>query len=571
MHADIDTAAACLDRGDLAQAERICRLDLASNSDEPSARALLGRILRASGKFEEAQTEFRRAVQARPTFVEAWVQWAALLESGGHAENARECLALGLKHAPDSHALHNDIALIYLTLKEFAAAAFHARRAVALLPHSAASHFNLGLVCRAQGNLKEAVAAFREAVHLNPSAANFHYALGETLIETDRSEARQALEKVLALQPRHAEAIDRLGSIDAFEGQIEEALAKFELALAWNPSLMRAVGHKTNALFLQGRLPEAWALYRRRFEVAAFKHDPHGRFSAPKWQGEVLDGKSLLIWTESGLGEEVLQAGMFHDVLKRVSRLTVECSPRLESLFKRSFPGVTIIPRTNPSRACSALIEADFQMAGGDIGGWLRDAWPRFTPHSGYLVPPTSKVEELKKKYRAAPLHLVVGLSWASVGSGLSKSKTLDLNDCAPILGVSGIRFVNLQHGANPSDVTAVAESLGAEILTDPTIDPKGDMDDVAAQVAAMDLVISVSNTAVHVAGALNVPVWNIVPGYNATGMWHWFGHAERSPWYPAMRLYRRNTPRVDELMGKIAEALETEKASRLAARQARS
>jgi hypothetical protein len=162
------------------------------------------------------------------------------------------------------------------------------------------------------------------------------------------------------------------------------------------------------------------------------------------------------------------------------------------------------------------------------------------------------QVAALRRKY-AKPGCVIVGLCWASKGSGQSGSKTLALADFAPLLKVPNVVFVDLQYAADADERAAVQAQLGIQIITDSEVDLGGDMDVVAAQVAAMDLVVSVSNTTVHLAGALNVPVWNIVPGHNATGLWHWFADGETSPWYPSMRIYRRRSRTSGALMQQIA------------------
>lgn len=113
--------------------------------------------------------------------------------------------------------------------------------------------------------------------------------------------------------------------------------------------------------------------------------------------------------------------------------------------------------------------------------------------------------------------------------------KSQNLASWATILQTPGVTFVNLQYGDRKADLTRAKEQLGVDILHDDTVDPLVDMDAFAAQVAAMDLVISVSNTTVHTAGALGVPTWVLT----ATGrgrLWYWFRGQTVSPWYPSVR-----------------------------------
>ncbi len=554
---NIARAIECFDHGAFSDAERLCREMLSANPHNSQVRVLLGKTLQATGNAEAAQAEFQSVVKSAPTYVDAWLQWAKLLQSLGQTSKAEDCLRLGLTYAPDSIEVSDALALLLMAAGKTEEASALLERAVELSPHSHTSWFNLGAVRQRQGKRDDAIAAYRHVIKLNAHIPEAHNNLGDLLKPDDWDAAVQAFEAALTLRPHYPDALDNLGVLYFLRGRIPEALEKFEQALKHKPDFQRAMGHMTTALFIAGRLSEAWKLHRNRFVVAGLKNQPHGRFNIPVWNGESVQGKALLIWTELGLGEEILQAGMFPDALAVASKVTVECSPRLEKLFARSFPDILFVPRTNPTRASTVPISADYQIAGGDLGTIFRSDWEKFPNHAGYLVADAAKTQDFRKKYKGAGSKVVVGISWASSQSNLGKDKTLSLAEFGPILKQSGAVFVNLQYAASPKEVAAVEAALGLKIITDQAVDPSGDIDAVAAQVAAMDLVISVSNTTVHMAGALNVPVWNIVPAHTASGMWHWFSDSGKSAWYPAMKIFRRTEQTSADLMAKLAAELQ--------------
>ena len=98
--------------------------------------------------------------------------------------------------------------------------------------------------------------------------------------------------------------------------------------------------------------------------------------------------------------------------------------------------------------------------------------------------------------------------------------------------------IVDLQYGDSDMDRAQFEAETGVSVIRDKEIDSLKDLDGFAAQVAAMDLIVSISNTTVHVAGALGVPAWVLLP--NAP-MWRWMIDRDDTPWYPLVRLFRQN------------------------------
>jgi hypothetical protein len=137
----------------------------------------------------------------------------------------------------------------------------------------------------------------------------------------------------------------------------------------------------------------------------------------------------------------------------------------------------------------------------------------------------------------------IVGLSWRSKNESIGRAKSADLKEWGPVLQTAGVWFINLQYGDVTEDLAEAKKCLGVDVFNDPEIDSSGDLDDFFAQVAALDLVISTSNTTVHVAGSLNVPTWLLLPRGGAA-LWYWFLKRSDSPWYPSVRIYRQAGPR---------------------------
>ena len=201
---------------------------------------------------------------------------------------------------------------------------------------------------------------------------------------------------------------------------------------------------------------------------------------------------------------------------------------------QRSFPTVHVAPRTTTD-----LGAFDFKFALADAARYLRPDFASFPQRESFLTADPQRVAAIKSRL---PQGRNVGISWRSASPSTGAFKSMTLADWQPVLSVPGVRFHSLQYGDTAADIAAARARTGIEVVTDPTVDPLTDLDGFAAQVAAMDLVISVSNTTVHFAGGLGKPAWTLVPhGHGAH--WYWFRDRADSPWYPRMKLFRQSAP----------------------------
>ena len=288
-----------------------------------------------------------------------------------------------------------------------------------------------------------------------------------------------------------------------------------------------------------GQLSEGWSQYEYRFD-APDENLPRRPSPPAYWEGEDLIGKSVVVWTEQGLGDEVLHASILPEVIERAGRCTIECSKRMVPVFARSFPSATVVGYKASDIPATSAGNFDYQIPLASLGRHFRPDFASFPHHDGYLKADADKVAALRARYEAlAKGRRIVGLSWRSKNERAGEAKSMTLSELAPILQVPGVLFVNLQYGDCTEELADVREQFGIEVVQDAAVDPLADMDMFFAQVAAMDLVLSTSNTTAHVAGAQNIPVWVLLPHGSKGLIWYWFLRRDDSPWYPAARLIR--------------------------------
>jgi len=391
-----------------------------------------------------------------------------------------------------------------------------------------------------QGRTAAACDALRRAIAAAPEMPGPYAHLAAAALQAgDLGMAERASRRGLALNPANAEPQMSRGEILLELGRLEEA----EAALATACDLTG--GHDPRAVYslayvrlLRGDLARGFDGYMARW--AAFSSERS--FPVPLWDGRPLDGR-LYLWPPYGVGDQVLFASLLDDVRAAGIDAVIECDPRWRPVWQRSFPWATVVDQSRSPDAPlgAAGVVAHHPMAG--LGRWFRRGMDAFPAHRRrYLLPDAERRAALRDRYRALGGGPLIGLSWRSSGGGLGGRKTIPLAEWAPILTAGGARapvFVNLQYGDCRDDLRAVEEAFGVRVFHDDAIDQMSDLDGFAAQVAALDLVISVSNTAAHVAGALGVPCWMLAP-YGRATLWHWFAERTDSPWYPSMRIFRQ-------------------------------
>jgi hypothetical protein len=275
-------------------------------------------------------------------------------------------------------------------------------------------------------------------------------------------------------------------------------------------------------------------------------------FPAPRWQGEALSGKSILIHAEQGVGDEIWAAGMIDDVIARAQRVVVETTAKLVPLFARSFPHAEIVPKTNPPDArCFEGI--DYQVPQGSLGRYLRGDLKEFPAGRAYL-----KADGLREAYWKAELAklgpgLKVGVSWRGANAkgerALSYSR---LTQWGELFGIAGIEWVNLQYDECEAELQEAEAKFGVKIHRYPEVDMFDDLDETAALMRGLDLVISAPTTVSILSAALGVNTWQMFYGVH----WQHFG-LERSPWYAKLITYSRSWQESwDEVLGRIADDL---------------
>lgn len=415
------------------------------------------------------------------------------------------------------------------------------QRALAVNPDSFEAHLNLANTFAKRLRMTDAELHFRAAHKLNPTSIAAINGLGGALLHLGRyAQAEPFLREGLSRDTTSAPALLNMAMLMDATDRVDQGLQFYDRLFAVYPDHAEGHYHQSLALLLRGQFAQGWAKLGWRVKCVPTLH---GQFKLPYWRGETLVGRKILVWTELGPGDEILVSTMIPDLLAAGARVVLVCSPRMAPLFARTFPSVDVIAAGQTPRDQTILDGIELQASVAELGTVLRPSFSAF-PGATVLRAQADRTADLRRRYKAvAGENLLVGLSWRSKNSLLEDAKSVPLREWAPILMCPCVTFVSLQYGDVALEVAEVKRELGIDVLVDVEINPLNSLDDFAAQVAAMDRVVSVSNTTAHMAGALGRPVSVLIPS-NHGRIWYWFLERNDSPWYPGARLFRQHPVR---------------------------
>lgn len=520
--------------GEAAEAERAYRQALAIRPDVVEVWCNLANALQDLGRFQEAEQACRQALVIYPRLAAAHNILGTVLQKQGRLEEAEQACRHALSIEPGYAMAHNNLGTILHALGKLTEAEQACRRAVEIAPNLAMAHNNLGAVLRGLSRLEESEQALYRALSLAPDHAGTLDNLAVTLKEEGRlEEARSVSVRALAIDPASAKAYSNLGVINMGMGLFEEAAEAFRQALAICPDHGEAQWNLALLTLQKGDFKTGWKLYEWRFKT---RKDPHGQLRVPRYDGSDLKGKTIFVYAEQGIGEELMFSSCLCDINGQADGCILECDGRLVPLFSRSFPSILVIPATE--RDDADLPYADFKLPLGSLPYYYRNSRDDFKGCGPWLAPNQDAVQKWQGRYDALGDGVKVGIAWrGGVKQELNRQRSTSLNQWREVFAIPGVHFINLQYGDCSSEIRELHEQCGTRIHSWEDADQLRDLDDFAAQVAALDLVISIDNTTVHMAGALGRPVWCLVPHVPD---WRWMLDRDDSPWYPTMRLFRQ-------------------------------
>ena len=531
--------------GQLAQAERICKQILTYNSQNAEAFHFLGIIACQTGKYPVAVDLIIHAIEIDSKQSPFYYSLANALREQGKFMEAIEAYQQAIRIQPNHADAYNNLGTVFINQNRIDDAIEAYRQAIQIQPNQGEAYYNLGNALHRQEKLEEAIEAYQQAIQIQPNYVDAYNNLGVVLIDHEKlRESVQIYQKTLEIQPNYADAYNNLGNALREQGKLEESIRIFQKATYIQPNHAEAHNNLAMTLLLKGDFKNGWKQYEWRRQCDNFPFEKRD-FSQPFWEGTDPKAKSILVWTEQGIGDEIMFSSILPDLLSRNANVIVESDTRMVSLFQRSFPKIRFIPRQNPPNSQLLNTTVDYQTPIGSLGKWFRTDNNSFILNRNtYLYACPKKTSEIRKKYQElAKEKILIGISWKSTGINQrqtysKKKKSTLLEHWQPVLAQRNCYFINLQYGNVKQELNEFQKHNNLKIHQDEEIDSLSSLDDFAAQISALDLVISTSNTTVHLAGALGKQVWTLLPHIPD---WRWTLEREDTLWYPKMRLFRQH------------------------------
>lgn len=304
-----------------------------------------------------------------------------------------------------------------------------------------------------------------------------------------------------------------------------------------------AIWLKATTQLATGNFEEGWEAYEvRRYIVGKLAEAEE---SLKVWDG--TSGVDVLLYAEQGIGDEIMFASCVRDVLSVANKCYIECNPRLEKLFRSSFPDAVVnsckvfdeMPANDLVcshwKRTSHLIDT-YKIPIGSLPRFFRNNINSFPKHKGYLNPGDERKEHWAEYLNDYSTKPKIGISWRG---GLPRTgrayRSLELEQLVSLFNGSNVDWVSLQYGDVSDQLDQLKSQHGIKVLHLPEVIK--DFHDTAALICNLDLVISIQTAAVHLTGALGVPAWVMV---SASPEWRYMAKGDSMPWYPSVKIYRQ-------------------------------
>lgn len=468
-------------------------------------------------------------------------------------ESASGLYAQAVMEFPDYSICYSCLGAALIKLEQMNEAEAVLRRAIELNPKDEIARTNMAAIYQHNGESKEALMNCLELIQINPNSAITFNNLGCAFSALEMyKEAKEAYQTSLQIDENYCDCLINLGKLYSDSCEPDKAIELYEKALKIfeennDPRQEFVKYYLSFDLLSKGLLKRGWENYEHGFSTTVprlGRRLPNRIFNIPKWQGQIVAGKKLLIWREQGIGDEIRMYSILNELPSKEMHITVECDTRLIQVLSNSFPNIHFRQQIILEGELASIInnEFDFHCPTASLPLLFRNDPESFSSTSPFIVPNKKRAEEYRLQLASKSNKIKVGICWRS---GLMHSTRnmhmTNLIDWEPILKDPRISVVNLQYGECEAEIAEAEKMYDCEIIRLPNLDLKDDLEGTFALTSTLDYVITVGTAVLEIAGALNIPTIALLKDG-----WIFFGDKSKYPWYSCV------TPcvsKIDELL----------------------
>ncbi len=397
------------------------------------------------------------------------------------------------------------------------------KKNISLDPNSVSAFNNLGIIYKDELREKEAEDCFMKALEKFPKEAS--------------PEVQQEIVGIW----------NNIATMYVNNGTPDKAIDFCNKGLKIDPDNKKVLWNRSLALLEKGEWEQGWKDYEAGHDDDG-KRKKRNYGDIPKWDGS--KGKTVIVYGEQGLGDEILFTSIIPDMMK-VCNVILDCHPRLVRILQNTWPDIPIYGTRKEKEVTWHLRhKADAKISVGSLGQFFRNKESDFPQHTGYLIPDSGIVKKYSDKLKSLGSRPKIGISWKGGYMVTRKDlRTIPLTEWDEVFSLDA-DFISLQYTDNAeAEITEAEKKFGIKIHH--WQEAIEDYDETAALVKSLDLVISVCTSVIHLSGALNVPCWVLTPSRPA---WRYGIKSSRMSWYPSVVLYRQVKDGWSDVFKKVRE-----------------
>lgn len=516
-----------LQMGAYVRAEKVFSRVIELDEDNADAYCNLGATLHELGRLDEALEKYQSALNRNPDFVQALFNMGNAYRALAKLDRASACYLRVFELKPDFVPACLCLGEIARECYQLDLARQYYETALAIDSSCVDALQGVAEVFQAAEKFEEAIATYQKLLAQKPDRATTWNIMGTAYHSLEKLEdAESCYRRALGLLPSQATVLNNLGVVLIAQGRLDEAVDVYHHLLDRDPDYGEGHWNLALALLAKGDYAEGWREYEWRFKK--LQPVPERPFPEPRWDGSPLAGRTILLHGEQGFGDTI-QFARYAPVLAELgAKVVIECQTLA---LKRLLCSIVPVAAVIVSGEKLPFFDCHLPMMSLPlVCGTTTETIPSDVP---YLAAEPSDIEEWRVRM-GSPGNFRVGLVWfAKQAQVLNRKRSCPLRMFAPLWDIPDVEFFSLQVGIGTDQVEAFSSDYNLVDLTHHI----RDFADTAAFMKNLDLVITIDTVTAHLAGALGVRTWVVLPH---VAEWRWLCDRSDSPWYPTMRLFRQ-------------------------------